>query len=66
MLAISKDQALKIALSMYENEPCRICGEIITDASLCVYAGYSSDNSARSAHEACWDKNIPLSSWVHQ
>lgn len=66
MLYTSKEDALRLALSMYENEPCRICGKNIVDASVCVFAGYSKDNAARSAHQACWDKNIPAREWAHQ
>jgi hypothetical protein len=63
---VSRKDATKIALSMYEREPCRICGETITDAKRAVYAGYSKDNKARSAHKSCWDKNIPEAKWVHK
>jgi hypothetical protein len=62
----TKENAVKLILSMYEDEPCRICGKTITDASLAVYAGYSKDNKARSAHKTCWDKDIPVSEWAHQ
>ena len=61
----SKEVAARIALSMYEGEPCRICGETITDATKAVYAGYSADNKSRSAHELCWKKNVPVSAWVY-
>jgi hypothetical protein len=64
-MEISKDDAVKIALSMYENEPCRICGELITDARKAVYAGYSADSKARSAHKTCWDKRIPKPQWAY-
>lgn len=64
--SISRKDAVKLILAQYEDEPCRICGETITDASKCVYAGYSKDNKARSAHKTCWDKNLPESQWVHQ
>ena len=61
----SKDDAVKLAFSMYEGEPCRICGENITDATKAVYAGYSLGNKARSAHKICWDKGIPKSEWAY-
>lgn len=65
----------KLALSMYANEPCRICGELLTMDDLnagAVFAGYSSDNRARSAHKACWQRSPgtkdgqPNADWVHQ
>ena len=64
-LKISKENATKLALSMYEGEPCRVCGQIITDASGCVYAGYSFDNKSRSAHKICWNKNLPKTQWTY-
>jgi len=65
-LGFSKTKAFaKMALSMYEGEPCRVCGQTITDASKAVYAGYSLGDKARSAHEHCWDKNTPKSQWAY-
>jgi hypothetical protein len=61
----TKKAAAKIALAMYEGEPCRICGETITDASKAVYAGYSAGNKARSAHKTCWSKNTPKAQWTY-
>ena len=57
------------ALSMYANEPCRICGITLTMDDLrngAVFAGYNVDNSVRSAHLSCWRADIPKSKWVHQ
>ena len=64
----AETQAYRIALGMYAGEPCRICGELITRDDLrdLVYAGYSADSKARSAHAACWEKNIPQAEWKHQ
>jgi hypothetical protein len=62
---VSRKSAEQLALAMYEGEPCRVCGEIITDASKCVYAGYSLGNKARSAHKVCWDKNLDKSQWAY-
>ena len=39
---------------MYLGEPCRICGETIEDIDGVVFAGYSKDSMARSAHGECW------------
>jgi hypothetical protein len=43
-------------LLMYSNEPCRICGRLLTvdDIETAVFTGYSEDNKERSAHERCW------------
>lgn len=61
----TKENAVKMALAMYEGEPCRVCGQTITDATDAVYAGYSVGDKARSAHKSCWQKNLPKSSWVY-
>lgn len=63
--SVPRKVAEKMALSMYEGEPCRVCGENITDATKAVYAGYSADNKSRSAHKSCWQKNLPKSSWAY-
>ena len=57
-----------IALAMYANEPCRICGKVITieQVSDAVFAGYSQDSKSRGAHKECWDKNIPKSQWIYR
>lgn len=49
--------ALAMALMMYANEPCRICGRQITavDVKTAVFAGYSDVRPARAAHRECWD-----------
>jgi hypothetical protein len=60
-----KRNAVELAMSMYEGEPCRICGESIADASQAVYAGYSADSKSRSAHKKCWNKNIPQEKWAY-
>ena len=44
---------IDVALSMYEDEPCRICGRLLTMEDLkngAVFAGYSDDNTSRPAH----------------
>lgn len=61
----AKESAVKLALVMYEGEPCRVCGENISDATKAVYAGYSAGNEARSAHKSCWEKNTPKSLWAY-
>jgi hypothetical protein len=59
------EHVMDAILKMYENEPCRICGELIDDARKAVYAGYSKDSKSRSAHKACWNKNIPQAQWAY-
>lgn len=56
-----------LAMSFYVDEPCRICGKMIKKEDLhdLVYAGYSLENKARSAHGDCWAKNIPQDKWVY-
>jgi len=50
------DVVNNLALAMYANEPCRICGRIIThaDVGVAVFAGYSEDSASRAAHQRCW------------
>jgi hypothetical protein len=62
----NKEIAARIALLVYANEPCRICGELITTGHLdtAVFAGYSKDGKSRSAHKECWDKQIPQEQWA--
>lgn len=63
----------RIAASMYANEPCRICGVMLTMDDIdngAVFAGYSSNNAARSAHKACWQRSPgvdgkPNDDWAH-
>ena len=63
-MKIDRNHAVFEAFLNYANEPCRICGEMITEQQVMndhvVFAGYSSNNKARSAHKECWDKNIPM------
>ena len=68
-------QALvNLALSFYADEPCRICGKTIIwdEIKDAVWAGYSADNMARSAHGACfercpWHGEGPVpDEWVHK
>lgn len=47
----------EFALSMYADEPCRICRRLLTMADLkdgATFAGYSADGTARAAHRVCW------------
>lgn len=60
-----EDETWDELYSVYENEPCRICGELISKASDAVYAGYSIDNKSRCAHTVCWNKKIPQSQWAY-
>ena len=63
----------RIALSMYTGEPCRICGAMLTMEDMengAVFAGYSIDNAACSAHKECWQRSPmvdgkPGRDWVH-
>ena len=48
----------ELVLSMYSNEPCRICGRLISMEDIhddrVVFAGYSDDNKSRTAHKLCF------------
>jgi hypothetical protein len=55
----------EVAISMYVGEPCRICGKPITRDGGIIFAGYSVDNKARSAHKKCWHSNTPKSQWAY-
>lgn len=62
------DYLKRVAVSMYANEPCRICGKLLTMDDLhdgAVFAGYSTDNKSRSAHNACWENRPPENEWAH-
>ncbi len=61
-------EIVRMALAQYANEPCRICGENVTGEDVftnAVFAGYSENDVARSAHKTCWEKNIPQEQWVY-
>lgn len=51
-----RELASRIAIRMYADEACRICGQILTveDLSDAKFAGYSDDHKSRSAHGTCW------------
>ena len=53
---------IDLPVMMYANEPCRVCGEILTPEDIlddAVFVGYSKGNKSRSAHKKCWEKNVP-------
>lgn len=58
---------VRLALAMYANEPCRICGELIRPEDLndAVFAGYSKYNESRAAHGQCWESKTPISEWAY-
>lgn len=66
---MDKDDIFELALSMYANEPCRICGELITMQQLkshgVIFAGYSQNDKSRSAHKSCWDKR-DTTEWAYK
>ena len=59
---------VKGALSMYQSEPCRICGEEIRKEDLedLIFVGYSSCDDSRAAHKECWESDKPESEWVYK
>ena len=62
-----KKHLVDLAMSFYVDEPCRICGVLIKPEDLkeLVYASYSKDNEARSAHGKCWQLNKPKEEWAY-
>lgn len=64
--SVSKEQAARMALAMYADEPCRICGENIDyeDVGDIVWAGCSKGNEARAAHGHCWGTK-PKAEWAY-
>lgn len=70
----NREYLARTALSMYANEPCRICGEPVTFDCLydgAVWAGVSVDKTTSVAHKLCWqhspmiDGAVPVD-WIHQ
>lgn len=57
---------VRMAMSMYIGEPCRICGVPIAakDVSDIVWVGYSRDHKSRCAHSNCWYMRPPKSAWA--
>ena len=54
---------IDIALRMYADELCRICGHILTDEDIkagAIWTGYSKDGKSRSAHKDCWDNAMEI------
>lgn len=58
----TRSLAGQLALSMYANEPCRICRRMIerSDLYALVFAGYSRDGASRAAHRVCWDNFVEM------
>ena len=63
----SRNHLDNMAMAMYVNEPCRICGELIKpdDLSELIFAGYSAIGYSRAAHGKCWKLEKPKSEWVY-
>jgi hypothetical protein len=53
---MNRDAAMMLALAMYADEPCRLCGKTITAADLdsAVWVGYDDVKPGRCGHRACW------------
>jgi hypothetical protein len=66
MIAIDRQDALNLALSMYIGEPCRICGKTIEKDDMidALFAGYSKNNESRTMHKKCWNENRDRSTWA--
>lgn len=60
---------IRILLAAYADEPCRICGKNISYSEVlegAVFAGYSNDGMARSAHKECWSFRPAEPEWIHK
>lgn len=53
------------ARMMYNDEPCRICGEMIEAGDDIVFAGYSVGGKSRAAHRSCWEGRPPQKEWAY-
>ena len=58
-IQVDKKFAASMMINMYTNEPCRICGKLITkdDLNELKFAGYSECSKARAAHGSCWENH---------
>ncbi len=63
----SNDTPRETPLSMYANEPCRICGKLLSseDVNDAVFAGYDRSDKSRSAHGECWRSNKSKQEWAY-
>ena len=61
-IQISRESAVRLAMSMYAGEPCRICRQEITmdDLKEAVWVGYSEKHDGRTAHAECWEIFLEL------
>lgn len=60
---MADDALVQLALSMYADEPCRVCGRLLTMNDLnrgAVFAGYNRAGTARAAHKRCWDNFVEM------
>lgn len=63
-----RELAAHIAIQMYADEPCRICGQLLTSADLkdAIFAGYSDDKTSRAVHGVCWRNMIDVVRKAHK
>lgn len=58
MISMPRAQVVDFALSMYANEPCRICRRNIDEADVrgIVFTGYTKvgGKTSRASHGQCW------------
>jgi hypothetical protein len=50
-------------LTVYEGEPCQICGRRIWQVE--VVHLKSGDNKPRPIHADCWWQGVPVKQWAH-
>lgn len=62
-LTTDKDAAFQMIIGMYADEPCRICGSLITREDIshgAVFVGYSDKFPGRCAHRPCWVRFLDM------
>jgi len=65
---MDETQFIDLALAMYADEPCRICGHTLTLEDIkagAIWAGYSADGKSRSAHKHCWNNAMEIWREMH-
>lgn len=62
-ISTDRDAAFQMIIGMYADEPCRICGSLITREDIshgAVFVGYSNKFPGRSAHRPCWVRFLDM------
>ncbi len=68
IIPAGRNGIVELTQSKYANEPCRICGKLLTLEDVTnniIFAGYSLNQETRAAHSECWEQNIPKEQWAY-